>query len=157
MRIDRFRGAHFFLSNLYLHPVRLGGVVYPCAEAAFQAAKTLDPAERARFVTCPASGLRRAGRQVTLRPGWDALRVEVMRGIVAQKFRHPLLAQLLVDTGEARLEEGNTHGDRFWGTVNGVGENQLGRLLMEVRADIRAAAEAAVTARENAPGGAGPV
>lgn len=32
-----------------------------------------------------------------------------------------------------RLEEGNTWGDRTWGTVDGVGQNLLGHVLMTVR------------------------
>lgn len=33
--------------------------------------------------------------------------------------------------------EGNTWGDRVWGTVNGVGANQLGIILMKIRDEIR--------------------
>ena len=35
------------------------------------------------------------------------------------------------------LVEENTWGDSFWGTVNGRGENQLGQILMDVRAKLR--------------------
>ena len=86
---------------------------------------------------------RAAGRRITLRPGWDTLRLDVMRGIVRQKFRDPVLAARLLATGAAHLEEGNTHGDRFWGTVNGQGENWLGRILMEVRSELQAGQEQA--------------
>ncbi|MGX9688583.1 NADAR family protein [Deinococcus wulumuqiensis] len=139
MIIDRFRGEAFFLSNFYPHPVRLGGALYPSAEAAFQAAKTLDPVQRERIRACPTpAAARAAGRRVTLRPGWDALRLDVMRGIIRQKFRNPRLARALLATGDAHLEEGNAHGDRFWGTVGGQGENWLGRMLMETRAELQA-------------------
>jgi predicted NAD-dependent protein-ADP-ribosyltransferase YbiA (DUF1768 family) len=30
-----------------------------------------------------------------------------------------------------------TWGDRFWGVCNGVGENMLGKLLMQVREELR--------------------
>ena len=81
MKITRFREEHFFLSNFYGRAVRLGGVLYPSAEAAFQAAKTLNLAERAQIQRCatPAAA-RAAGRRVTLRLGWDTLRIDVMRG-----------------------------------------------------------------------------
>ena len=37
---------------------------------------------------------------------------------------------------ELYLEEGNTGGDRIWGTVHGQGANLLGRILMETRDDF---------------------
>jgi len=36
-------------------------------------------------------------------------------------------------TAGAVLVEGNAWGDRFWGSVEGSGQNWLGRLLMEIR------------------------
>ena len=35
------------------------------------------------------------------------------------------------------LEEGNNWGDKVWGTVNGEGENNLGKILMRVRKELR--------------------
>ena len=32
-----------------------------------------------------------------------------------------------------QLEEGNTWADRVWGKVNGIGENRLGLILMQIR------------------------
>jgi len=46
----------------------------------------------------------------------------------------PLLGSLLA-TGTEELIEGNKHNDTFWGVCAGVGENNLGKLLMRVRAD----------------------
>lgn len=53
--------------------------------------------------------------------------------------QNPILAQRLLDTGEARIAEGNYWGDLFWGVddVTGEGENHLGRLLMELRQRFR--------------------
>ena len=63
-----------------------------------------------------------------------------MRSLLAQKFRlgQPLGLRLIA-TGDAELVEGNTWGDRYWGVVDGVGENRLGELLMDRRAELRAA------------------
>ena len=44
--IKRFSGRYAFLSNFYPTPVRLGGIEFQNSEAAFQAAKSLDPRER---------------------------------------------------------------------------------------------------------------
>lgn len=48
------------------------------------------------------------------------------------------LKDMLLATQDRPLEEGNRHGDRFWGTVGGQGRNWLGRILMQVRDEIQA-------------------
>ena len=61
-----------------------------------------------------------------------------MEEIVRAKFTQNIeLADKLLATGDAYLEEGNTWGDRIWGTVNGSGANRLGFILMQVRAEIK--------------------
>ena len=61
-----------------------------------------------------------------------------MKEIVRAKFeQHPELTEKLLATGDTYLEEGNTWGDRIWGTVNGQGANNLGRILMEVREELK--------------------
>jgi len=70
-----------------------------------------------------------------------------MLRLVRDKFRDPELAKALLDTREEKLVEGNQWGDRFWGAVwNGSsweGRNELGKILMKVRADLRQAKAAA--------------
>ena len=67
---------------------------------------------------------------MSLRPDWESVKVKVMREIVHEKFaQNPDLAQRLIDTGDEYREEGNTWGDRVWGTVNGQGANLLGQIL----------------------------
>jgi ribA/ribD-fused uncharacterized protein len=114
------------------------GAVYPTVEHAFAAAKSLDPLEREQIRLAPRPGeAKRLGRQVALRPGWDDLRVEVMRELLARKFAvGSKLAEWLLATEDAALVEGNTWGDRFLGVCRGQGRNQLGRLLVE-RAQLR--------------------
>lgn len=130
-KIDRFDGPHRFLSNFW--PGDRSSV-----EHAYQAAKTLVPAEQAAILAAPTPGAaKRLGRRVTLRPDWNAIRVDVMRRLVAEKFRDPALAQRLRETGDAELVEGNYWGDTFWGVCRGQGENWLGRILMEVRSTLK--------------------
>lgn len=133
--ITSFRGPHAFLSNFAPSPVRLDGVTYPTVEHAYQAAKTLSPLERQAILRCttPAEA-RRAGRHVTLRPGWSALRLPTMLDLITQKFATPSLRARLTATRDARLVEGNTWNDTFWGVCRGRGDNYLGRLLMYTRA-----------------------
>jgi N-glycosidase YbiA len=52
----------------------------------------------------------------------------------------PALSDLLLGTGDAELVEAGFIDDdagRFWGRVNGIGENWLGRILMETRDRLR--------------------
>ena len=137
-RIDQFRGDHFFLSNFYLCPVKLDGVTYPSVEHAYQAAKTLHPVFRdmIRDAIRPQYA-KRLGRSAPLREGWNDIRLDVMRELVWQKFEIAELRQSLLATGSAELIEGNDWGDRFWGVCNGVGENHLGLILMNIRSRAR--------------------
>lgn len=132
-----FIGDLFFLSNYYICNVRYEGIVYPSSEHAFAAAKTLDNTLRL-FIseqTTPGAA-KRAGRGVKLRPGWDNIRVRVMRDILRCKFeQNPHLKEKLLNTFPDYLEETNSWNDTFWGVCNGVGENNLGNLLMELRAE----------------------
>lgn len=136
MQITKFHGDHAFLSNFHPVPVVFEGLEFPSVEHAYQAAKTVDPAERQRFLTGTAAQAKRAGRKVTLRPDWAEVRLGVMERLVRQKFRRPELRELLLATGEAELVEGNHWNDTFWGVCKGKGENHLGRILMKVRAEL---------------------
>jgi ribA/ribD-fused uncharacterized protein len=139
--ISAFSGTYRFLSNFYAAPTGYEGIIYPTSEHAFQAAKTVDPAQREeiRKLKTPGEAKRYASRSgpLTLRPGWDGMRVNVMRIVLRSKFADDRLREQLLATGDAALVEGNTWGDVFWGQVDGVGENWLGRLLMELRAELR--------------------
>lgn len=60
--------------------------------------------------------------------------MSLMYDVIEQKFlQNPVLMQKLIKTKDAKLIEGNTWGDRYWGMCNGVGENKLGEILMMVR------------------------
>lgn len=140
LKISEFRGKHAFLSNFFPRRIIFERAVYPTVEHAYQAAKTLDEAERERIRKARTPGEAKAiGKKVTLRKDWCQIRVEVMLNLLRAKFSNPRLRQALLDTGAIDIEEGNLWGDRFWGVDirTGKGENWLGRLLMQVRAEER--------------------
>lgn len=145
--ISSFTGTWAFLSNFYLAQVFWEGYVYPTAEHAFNAGKTLDSTKRAwiRAAETPSQAKRR-GRQVELRPDWDErVRFEVMYSVLRSKFLcMPERVQALLYTSDALLVEGNHWHDQTWGDCacgrkecSLPGRNHLGRLLMVVRAEIR--------------------
>ena len=141
-KISSFRGKYEFLSNFYGCKVEFEGVSFPSAEHAFQAAKALDTDSRVAMAVCPsAKDAKHCGRRLPLREDWEQVKISVMKAVVRDKFARNIsdtdIQKLLLDTGDAYLEEGNSHGDRFWGTVKGKGQNWLGKILMEVRDEIR--------------------
>lgn len=132
MTINQFTGPYRFLSNFYPARVVLDGDEYPTVEHAYQAAKT--DIEREVIRRAPTPGIaRKLGRMVMVRSDWEVVKVEIMRGLLKQKFSDPKLRQMLLDTGDAELVEGNWWNDTFWGKYKGEGKNMLGVMLMLIR------------------------
>ena len=79
------------------------------------------------------------GRRPTTRD-WKDQRVAIMHGLLRQKFGQPDLRDKLLATGDVVLQEGNRWGDMYWGVdlQTRSGENVLGKLLMELRTELRA-------------------
>lgn len=134
-----FVGDLAFLSNMY--PCRMhlsvNGTAYTftSAEAAFQAGKCVRDSDVA-LLAASKSGYdaKKLGRRVKMRPRWDDERVAWMKKVIRAKFNSsPLLMQKLVETAPMELVEENDWHDTFWGVSGGVGENRLGKILMEVR------------------------
>lgn len=78
-------------------------------------------------------------RSRPLRADWDAVKDAVMREAVRARFtQHPELRALLLSTEDALLVE-HSRKDSYWGDGgDGRGKNMLGRLLKQVRAELRA-------------------
>lgn len=134
--IASFSGPHRFLSNFYPAAVQLDGLPFTTVEAAFQAAKTLAPEMRGRFTTLSPADAKRLGRMMQLRGDWEGVKRTVMRERLRQKFAPGTTLRAQLDaTAPQELIEGNTWGDTYWGVCRGVGENWLGKLLMEIRDD----------------------
>ena len=136
--INEFRGKYYFLSNFYMSPVIWDGVHYTNNESAFQSAKLTSRIKRQDFSELDPSSAKRKGRRVQLRHDWEKVKFDIMYEIVKAKFeQNENLKIKLLETGDEYLEEGNTWGDKIWGTVNGKGQNNLGKILMKVRDELR--------------------
>ena len=143
--IDRFTGPYAFLSNFHPRRVTFYGMTFPSVEAAFQAAKCADHRDRAQFLAMTPEQAKRRGRQIRMRDDWDARKRTIMHNLLVHKFsENPDLIPKLLATGGAVLVEGNTWHDNYWGCCTCSrcggrrGRNNLGRLLMELRADYMA-------------------
>lgn len=136
--INKFRGQYCFLSNFYNAPVTWGGITYSNNEAAFQSAKTTNSSIRSSFATLNPVIAKRKGRSLLIRPDWEEIKFDVMYEICLAKFsQNKDLKAKLIATGDEYLEEGNTWGDKIWGTVDGDGQNMLGKILMRVREELK--------------------
>ena len=131
--ISKFTGKYSFLSNFYLVPLYHDGIWFTSSESAFQASKATNILVKLRFANLSPSDAKNLGRKIELRSDWEKVKINIMKEILYQKFLIPNLFTKLLDTDDAILEEGNTWGDAFWGKVNGSGENNLGKILMEIR------------------------
>lgn len=131
-----------WFSNFAPFPIRVEGERWPTSEHYFQAQKFEDRAYRKRIQQARtpmlAAQLGRDRKQ-KLRRDWESVKVGVMRAAVLAKFsQHEELRELLLSTGDARIVE-HTENDDYWGDGgDGSGKNMLGRLLMEVREQLRA-------------------
>lgn len=132
--INHFDGEYRFLSNFYPCTVQVFGREFRNSEAAYQSQKTTHPGVMDMFCGLEAGAAKRLGQRIEMRPDWDVVKNGVMWAVLQAKFnQNPYLKQLLLNTGHEYLEEGNFWGDRYWGTVDGVGLNTLGSMLMQLR------------------------
>lgn len=134
--INEFTGQYRFLSNFWSCFVKYEGVTYPSVENAYQAAKMEYEGDKIRFIDIKASEAKKLGRVLPMRSDWDSIKLDIMYDLVKQKFSVEPLDHFLLNTGDQELQEGNWWGDTYWGTVNGVGFNYLGKILMRVRKEL---------------------
>ncbi len=128
--------------NKYLHKVTVfyEGMEFDCTENAYQAAKTLDIELRRKISQMTPYEAKDywIGNEDQIRSDFNDIKFAVLRDLNFQKYQNsPQLRQMLLATGDAVLEEGNTWGDTYWGICDGEGQNNLGKILMEIRTTLR--------------------
>jgi ribA/ribD-fused uncharacterized protein len=86
----------------------------------------------------PAQAKRLGGKKHLhhLVPDWDSIKDGIMLQVLRTKFESPLRFELM-KTEDEELREWNWWGDTYWGICNGIGRNMLGKLLMQVREEIK--------------------
>ena len=129
-----FFDEYRFLSNFHICDVEILG-------RKFMSFKTLNESLKDQFTKLYSMEAKKLGRTIELRPDWDEDKVTCMLIVVAGKFKqNKELGELLLATGDLYLEETNNWKDEFWGvSQDGVGRNELGKVLMSVRDSLREA------------------
>lgn len=108
-------------------------------EAAYQASKCLFPVDRIQFCALDPASAKRVGKTVHMIQDWDNRKYYIMSRLVHLKFQDVELRQLLLNTGDRYIMEGNRWHDTVWGIDlnTGKGLNRLGIILMDERDAIR--------------------
>jgi len=152
----RDREQFGFLSHFHPAAIGLDGEVWPTVEHYYQFQKSPEPAYRqaireartpgmAKRLAAPPQAPRRVSAQswfrkngVPPRPDWHEVKLGIMRRADRAKFtQHRDLAERLLATGEAELVE-DSSSEPFWGVgPEGRGGNWAGRVLMEIREELR--------------------
>lgn len=140
-KILGFQGEYRWLSNFWPCYIIYQGMEYPSVEHAYCAAKCDEEEDRVRFqnpTDVTASQAKRRCREMKIRSDWDSIKLEIMRDLIKQKFslRNKKLMNDLIATDDAYIEETNYWNDTFCGVCKGVGENNLGKIIMARRAEL---------------------
>ena len=145
--INKFEGEYFFLSNFYPSPIVIKDgedeFIAKTVEHYFQYMKTPSMEEGIGILAANTPGeAKRLGRKCHLHKDWEQIKDEVMLTALRKKFTIPELKKKLIATGDKELIEGNLWHDCFWGVChcnkcNHRGKNHLGKLLMQVREELK--------------------
>lgn len=131
---------YYEFTNFAAYPIELDGKLWPTSEHYYQAQKHVgtELVETIRLATTPREAFN-LGRSQTARADWQTAREQAMYRAVKAKFsQHRQLCELLLSTSDAVLVE-HTVNDCYWGDGgDGCGQNMLGQILMQVRAELRA-------------------
>ncbi len=134
---------YFELSNFSSYGLEEDGIYWPTVEHYFQAQKFVgdelsEHRERIRKACSPKEAKTHGqSRKHPIRQDWDSVKEDIMRHALRRKFERPELCELLLATKNRPLFEGSPF-DGYWGVgKDGRGNNRLGVLLMELRAELR--------------------
>ncbi len=131
-------------SNFSPHPIQVEGLYWQTVEHYYQAQKFVGSENEGliqviRDVQTPMEAAQ-IGRDRTrkLRSDWELVKRQVMwQGVLTKFLTHPDIQEILLDTGEELLVE-DSPTDYYWGCgQDKTGQNQLGKILMNVRHEIR--------------------
>lgn len=131
-------------SNFSPHGIQLLNQDWPTVEHYYQAQKFVGSEDERlvsliQVVNTPAEAAM-LGRDCThrVRADWEQVKLKVMREAVLTKFlTHLDIQSILLATDDQLIVEDSPR-DYFWGCgLNKTGQNQLGKILMSVRQEIR--------------------
>ena len=152
--INSFTGRYRFLSNFYPVEIEHQGIKYPSVEHYYVAMKikgdqqidgkylTMNDCRETISKMPDAGKVKKLGKILKIRKDWDQVKMDVMIWGIREKFKNEDLKEELLNTGDLQIIEGNSWHDNFFGVCScgpcqGKGQNNLGKILMKVRQDLR--------------------
>jgi len=145
-RVCFYEQDFYVLSNFSSFSLEWCGHRFPTVEHAYHWLKFIDSNDLQQSI-CDAPSAHKAFKiaqenKDRRRSDWDAVKVPLMyRLLHAKAAQHEYVRRKLLATGDRELVE-NSWRDDFWGWgPNRDGQNKLGKLWMEVRAELRATGE----------------
>lgn len=136
IRIDSFEGLFDFLALEFPCQVSFESRMFGSAKAAVLAAQF----PKASGAIAEAKDAEEAKKEVhgeKEADDWASRRLQIMERILRDKFRRSdEFRKRLKETGDRELVWDNDD-DVFWGSTKGRGQNQLGRILMDVRKSVQ--------------------
>jgi ribA/ribD-fused uncharacterized protein len=138
---NRLKDPYGEFSNFYPISIDIDSKEYKSSEHYYQSKKYEDTKweDHVRSQEKPYEAAREGRRKdLPLREDWEDVKVLVMRRILIAKFKRiEYMRNLLLSTGNAEIVEYSDK-DYFWGRgKDGAGYNMLGKLLMEMREEIK--------------------
>ncbi len=143
---------YYVLSNFSSFKVRWRHLDFDTSEHAYHYAKFMgwdhkpinSHAQQAAYAILAARSAHEAFKiaeinKIHRHSDWDSMKRDVMKDIlIAKVSQHEYVRRKLLETGDRQLIE-NSHRDNIWGWgPNRDGQNLLGKLWMEIRAELRA-------------------
>lgn len=142
-RVCFYEQDFYVLSNFSSFNVTVFGREFPTSEHAYHWKKFSETntvtAMRVRVARSAHEAFKIAEKnRGERREDWDAVKVDIMREILRAKVaQHEYVRRKLLATGNRELVE-NSWRDDFWGWGrNKDGQNMLGKLWMEIRAELQ--------------------
>lgn len=136
------------------NPFKYNGMEYSSVENAFHAQKVDDNDERVEEYRLALStivdeplkpneakkfgGKKSFGENgFTLRPDWDKVKLKIMKEITREYYlSNPEFRDKLINTGNKKLVHSGFRIDDYWGVKKTGGENNHGKILMELREEL---------------------
>jgi ribA/ribD-fused uncharacterized protein len=122
-------------------PMIYQGISFATVENFYQAMKVPkeDVDQRRHIAGMNPYWSKKYTKTIDIRPDWNDVKLKVMKAGLDHKFNFdPKWRYMLLQSEDWEIREWNNWGDTFWGIDirTGIGHNNLGKLLMEVREEI---------------------
>lgn len=134
-----FRNEYKFLSNMHPCVINIKSkenniYTFKCLESAYQSLK--DRSRLDEFIHLNGYEAKKLGKIVHLDSKFNENRKKIMSLLLSNKFSQRHLSIMLKRTGNIEIVEDNNWGDTYWGRCRGIGENNLGKAIMNVRDNL---------------------